>query len=99
MPEIPTNARTTIRVTVPAGTELQPWTIEFKPSDPDLVRLYSVDGRPDLIIVEASDREGALTLECYLGLHGTERQPAGSLELDIRSGAADPGELTFDLRG
>lgn len=110
MAQIRTNARTTIRVTAPDGTDVQPWTIEFVPSDPDLVRLYSVDDQPEVIIVETSDREGTLTLECFLGLHGMNREGdkgpqmrltgelAGSLDLEIRSGISDPGELSFDLR-
>lgn len=98
MPQIPTNARTPIRATVPDGTDLHPWTIEFVASDPDIVRLYSVDGDPSLILVETAEREGSFTLSCYLGLHGTEREAAGTLGIEVKQGTPDPGEVVFDLR-
>src|SRR5436305_1539920 len=98
MVAIPTNARTSVRVNAPADVEIHPWTIEFLLADesqPDLVRLYSIDGDPRLIILETNDREGSLTLNCYLGLHGTERAPAGSLAIEIDSGASAGSELSL----
>ena len=96
--QIPTNRRTTVRVKTADGIDVQPWTIEFKPSDPDLVRLYSVDGDPKLILVETSDAEGAFTLTCILGQHGEPHEPAGALEIEITRDAPEPGEVEFDLR-
>lgn len=101
MPTIPTNTRTAVRLgNVAQDVEVHPWTIEFlvEADDPDIVRLYSVDGDPHVIIVESNEREGMLRLVCYLGPHGTERQPAGTLDLEVQRDAPRPeGELTFDL--
>lgn len=99
MLQIPTNARTAIRVTAPNGVDVEPWTIEFKASDPDIVRLYSVDGDPQVILVETSDREGTVTLECLLGLHGEPRDVAGALSIEVsKSATPAQGEVDFDLR-
>lgn len=98
---IPTNARTAVRVVAPGQVIIQSWTIEFlvESDDPDLVRLYSVDGDPHVIVIESNEREGALRLVCYLGQHGTERQPAGTLELQVQQDVPRPeNELIFDLR-
>jgi hypothetical protein len=98
MVAIPTNARTAIRATVPVGVEVQSWSIEFVPSEPDLVRLYSVDGDPTLILVETHESAGALRLDCAIGPHGTPASNSGSISLDIVEGADAPSDLVIDVR-
>jgi hypothetical protein len=99
MPTIATNARTAVRIVPPEGAEVQPWTVEFVPSDPDLVRLYSVDGDPRLILLETHEQEGAFVLTCYLGLHGDPRDPAGRMEFVLDPSAdRSEAEIEFDLR-
>jgi hypothetical protein len=99
MPTIATNARTAVRIVAPEGAEVQPWTVEFVPSDPDLVRLYSVDGDPRLILIETHGQEGAFVLTCYLGLHGDPRDPAGRMEFVLEPSAdRSEAEIEFDLR-
>jgi hypothetical protein len=95
--QIPTNARTPIRANVPQDVEVQPWTIDFGSANPDLIRLYSVDGDPTLILVETYDAEGAFDLDCVLGLHGTPTTHSGSISLEVRANASPPGGLSFDV--
>jgi hypothetical protein len=99
MPTIATNARTAVRIVAPDGADVQPWTVEFVPSDSDLVRLYSVDGDPHLILIETHEQEGAFVLTCYLGPHGEQREPAGRMEFAIDAAVdRSDAEVEFDLR-
>jgi len=108
MVTIPTNARTTVRAKFPQDVEVSAWTVEFTTTGLDSVRLYSVDGQPDVILVETADEEGDLTLTCHLGLHGIDRRAdgreyrrrgkvAGSLELTVDASTGEVDEVEFNI--